>query len=177
MANGLTGKEHAFVAAYIGEAARGNATKAAELAGYAPKTAYSAGGRLLKDVEVQAAIQAWRDEVKASAITDLSYRVSRLSELEQRMWGVVDARAKAYADSDVIGGETGIVVMQYKAVGSGSDAQIVEEYVADTALVKAIQSVYDDVAKEMGQRTEKVDITGSFTRRVIVELPPTEGVG
>ena len=60
MPNGLTAKEHAFVAAYLGEA-RGNATKAAEIAGYSPKTAYSAGGRLLKDVEVQAAIQAWRD--------------------------------------------------------------------------------------------------------------------
>lgn len=171
---GLNAKQTAFVAAYLGDA-RGNATEAARIAGYSERTAYSQGHDLLKKPEIQAAIQAWRDEVKASAITDLSYRVARLTELEQRLWGVVDARQKAYAGSKVIGGETGIVVLQYKAVGSGPDAQIVEEYVADTALVKAIQGVYDDVAKELGQRTEKVDVTGSFTRRVIVELPPAEG--
>lgn len=175
MAEGLTAKEHAFVAAYCGEAARGNATKAAEVAGYSAKTAYSAGSRLLKDVEVQAAIQEWRDAVKVSAITDMSYRVARLSELEQRLWSVVDARQAAYANTEVIGGDSGIVVLQHKAVGSGPSAEIVDEYVADTALVKAIQSLYEDVAKEMGQRTEKVDITGSFTRRVIVELPPADG--
>lgn len=37
-----------------------NATQAAIRAGYSPKTAYSMGQRLLKDVEVQAAIQEAR---------------------------------------------------------------------------------------------------------------------
>lgn len=171
MPNGLTAKEHAFVSAYLGEA-RGNATKAAEIAGYSTKTAYSAGGRLLKDVEVQAAIQAWRDEVKVSAITDLSYRVARLSELEQRLWGVVDARQQAYAGTDVIGGETGIVVLQHKAIGSGPDAQVVDEYVADTALVKAIQGVYDDVAKELGQRASNVNIGGELGIRRYIGVDP-----
>src|SRR5690606_33384313 len=44
-----------FVEAYMG-AARGNATEAARLAGYSPKTAYAQGSRLLKDAEIQAAI-------------------------------------------------------------------------------------------------------------------------
>lgn len=171
MAEGLTAKELAFVSAYIGEA-RGNATKAAEIAGYSKKTAYSAGGRLLKDVEVQAAIEAWRAEVKVSAITDLSYRVSRLSELEQRMWQVVDARQKAYADTEVIGGESGIVVLQHKAVGSGPSAEIVDEYVADTALVKAIQGVYDDVAKELGQRTTNLNVSGELGIRRYIGVDP-----
>ena len=50
----LTGKQKRFVEEYLCDL---NATQAAIRAKYAEKTAYSAGQRLLKDVEVQAAIQ------------------------------------------------------------------------------------------------------------------------
>ena len=49
----LNAKRQAFVDAW-----EGNATAAALAAGYSPKTAYSQGQRLLKNVEVQAAIKA-----------------------------------------------------------------------------------------------------------------------
>lgn len=52
MAGKLTAKQQRFVDAYDG-----NATKAAIAAGYSEKTAYSAGQRLLKNVEIQTAIQ------------------------------------------------------------------------------------------------------------------------
>lgn len=45
----------AFIEAYIANG--GNSTDAAKVAGYSPKTAYSQGGRLLKRVEIQAAIK------------------------------------------------------------------------------------------------------------------------
>ena len=159
VANGLTTKQAAFVAAYIGPA-RLNATKAAVIAGYSPKTAGAIGAENLTKPEIQAVISAWRDEVKQSAITDVSYRVARLHELESKLWDVVDARSEAYRNTNVIGGDTGIVVLQYKMIGGGENAQLVEEYQADTALAKAIQGVYDDVAKEMGQRVEKREHSG-----------------
>lgn len=43
-------KRARFVAEYLVD---GNATRAAQAAGYSKKTAYSAGGRLLKDVEIK----------------------------------------------------------------------------------------------------------------------------
>ena len=49
----LNAKRQAFVDAW-----EGNATAAALAAGYSPKTAYSQGQRLLKNVEVQDAIKA-----------------------------------------------------------------------------------------------------------------------
>lgn len=55
-----------FVEAYMGESA-GNATEAAKIAGYSPKTAYSQGQRLLKNVEIQAAIQERQDADPAIA--------------------------------------------------------------------------------------------------------------
>ncbi len=51
----LTEKQKRFVEEYLVDL---NATQAAIRAGYSPKTAYSTGQRLLKNVEVQAAIQA-----------------------------------------------------------------------------------------------------------------------
>lgn len=53
-----------FVDAYIGKA-NGNATKAAKEAGYSEKTAYSQGQRLLKNVEIQAAV---RERYRASTM-------------------------------------------------------------------------------------------------------------
>lgn len=60
----LTAKQQAFVEHYL---QCWNASRAARLAGYSEKTAYSQGARLLKNVEVQAAIQARLDELKMSA--------------------------------------------------------------------------------------------------------------
>lgn len=51
----LTPKQDRFVAEYLVDL---NATQAAIRAGYSQKTAYSMGQRLLKNVEVQTAIQA-----------------------------------------------------------------------------------------------------------------------
>jgi len=60
------GKRRAlFVEAYVTNG--GNATQAAITAGFSEKTAYSAGGRLLKDVEIAAEIVRRRAEVIAAA--------------------------------------------------------------------------------------------------------------
>lgn len=55
----LTARQSAFVEAYLVSM---NATQAAKEAGYSAKTAYSAGERLLRNVEVVAAIDAARAE-------------------------------------------------------------------------------------------------------------------
>jgi phage terminase small subunit len=55
MAGKLTTKQEAFVAAYIGPA-KFNATKAAEMAGYPPRSAYQRGYELVKNSDVRARI-------------------------------------------------------------------------------------------------------------------------
>ena len=59
MAAKLTAKQQAFVAEFLVDL---NATQAAIRAGYSEKTAYSQGQRLLKNVEVDAAIKAAQAE-------------------------------------------------------------------------------------------------------------------
>ena len=53
----LSEKQRRFVEAYMGEAA-GNATRAAELAGYSPKTAYAIGAENLRKPQITSAIAA-----------------------------------------------------------------------------------------------------------------------
>lgn len=58
-------KRDLFIKAFISN--RGNATQAAISAGYSKKTAYSAGCRLLKRVEVKAAIEVERRDASEKA--------------------------------------------------------------------------------------------------------------
>jgi phage terminase small subunit len=67
----LTMKMQAFVEAYCG-----NATEAALKAGYSPMSAYSQGQRLLKNVEVKAAIAARQAPSSAARIADRQERQS-----------------------------------------------------------------------------------------------------
>lgn len=60
----MTDKQRRFVEEYCVDF---NATQAAIRAGYSEKTAYSQGARLLKNVEIQAAIEARLEELAMSA--------------------------------------------------------------------------------------------------------------
>lgn len=67
----MTNRKRAFIREYPKDF---NATRAAKAAGYSEKTAYSQGQRLLKDVEVKAALDAliMSAEEAASIITDIA---------------------------------------------------------------------------------------------------------
>jgi phage terminase small subunit len=60
----MTARKRRFIDAYL---KCGVATAAAEAAGYSKKTAYSQGGRLLKDVEVCAALSKRTEKAAMSA--------------------------------------------------------------------------------------------------------------
>jgi hypothetical protein len=177
VANGLTAKQEAFVSAYIGEA-RGNASAAAKIAGYSVR---QSAGDVLSNPVVQTTIQAWRDEIKASGIASLEYRIVSLDDMEQRYKRLIEARAVAYADDEkAIGGETGLVVGQLKKVthvdetgddGTKTWTEEQWEYVADTAVTKEIRAIYDDVAKELGQRVDKINVSGSLRREYVLVNP------
>jgi phage terminase small subunit len=82
----LSERERRFVDAYMGKAA-GNATKAAELAGYSQKTCRQQGARLLTKVSIQAAI-------KQRAESD---PLARSREERQQFWRDVMAGTGKFA--------------------------------------------------------------------------------
>jgi hypothetical protein len=159
----LTHRQHAFIAAYLGDA-RLNATEAARLAGYSPKTAYSIGHDLLKKPEIQQVITAWRDEVKTQGIASLAFRVQRLDDLERRYAELIAARATDLAG--IPGGDTGLLVRVAKSLGQG---EYHLEYQADTALTKEIRELHRQVAIELGEWSEKRVHTGGDGSAIKVE--------
>jgi phage terminase small subunit len=107
----------AFVEAYITNG--GNATEAAISAGYSAKTAYSAGGRLLKDVDIAAAITARRGVLieKFELTTERTLReIARLAYFDPRKMYNADGSLKAIheLDDDTAAGIAGIEVDEIK---------------------------------------------------------------
>src|SRR4051794_23424083 len=91
----LSDRQEAFLAAYLGDAGR-NATKAAELAGY--RHPMQQGHRLLRNAEIQQAIQAWRDDLKNFAITSMTRRLEGIDGLRLKLFALIDSRAERYRD-------------------------------------------------------------------------------
>ena len=83
--NNLTGKQQRFVDEYPIDL---NATKAAERAGYSKKTAYSQGHRLLKNVEIQKALEIGREELSRKTGMSAAWVID---ELRKRYNALVDA--------------------------------------------------------------------------------------
>lgn len=77
----LSPKQERFAREYLLDL---NATQAAIRAGYSPKTAYSMGQRLLKNVEVQKAVQSAMDERSKRTEVNADYVLTNLLEIVER---------------------------------------------------------------------------------------------
>jgi phage terminase small subunit len=92
----LTLRRQKFVSEYV---ETGNATQAATLAGYSPRTAYSQGSRLLTFVEVQQAIETERQTLRARVELDQDMLIGELLSLyrESRSNGAYSAAVRCLA--------------------------------------------------------------------------------
>lgn len=91
----LTPKQQKFVDYYI---QTGNATEAAKLAGYSPKTAYSIGNENLNKPEIKNAIQARLKELESQRVANAQETLELITaimrgELESEEYAVVGTGA------------------------------------------------------------------------------------
>lgn len=132
-------------------------------------------------------VEETRRAMARLAIAKRHKRVAVLDQLHEGLLRVVAERAAAHAedaeqratedagtrflrsfigdDGSPAGGGTGLLVKQFKMVGSGPGAKIVAEYGIDTGLIKSIQALEEQAAKELGQWEEKVAHAGEITVR------------
>lgn len=85
-------------------------------------------------------------EVTDYAIAAKVNRVATADMLKNLLLEVRDARSKGK-----MGMETGLIVRREKALGSGDNMVIVEEYEIDPSLVMLIDKLHNSVATELGQ--------------------------
>lgn len=84
-------------------------------------------------------------------------RIDVLMEQADGMRRLRNARAE---DLDHIpGGNTGLLVHQVKSIGFAENNQVIDEYVFDSALSRELRETLKQAAQELGQWTEKQDIT------------------
>ena len=112
----------------------GNATEAAKKAGYAEKTAYSQGQRLLKHVEVKKRLQ------ELAAIAE-DAKIADIKEMQQKLTSIIRQEAKE---------EYPMVVNQ----GEYSEIQMVEK----TSSIKDVISAIEKLGKMQGAFTDKVQV-------------------
>lgn len=135
----LSARQELFCLEYIRD---GNATQAAIRAGYSPKTAYSTGQRLLKNVEVHARI----DELMA--------------DLQQEK--IADAEEVLRYLTSVIRGEA----TEEVAVGTPIGTEIITKHIGGREQVKAAELL----AKRYGLLTENVKLTGGLPVQIVDDM-------
>jgi hypothetical protein len=105
------------------------------------------------------------------AIGRRARRVAWLDDRHKEMLQIIAERAAAPEMQGVPGGTTGLLCRTVKSIGSGPSAREVEEYEVDTALLKEMREHLKQAAVELGQWSEKADVTvGPSQQVVVVEL-------
>jgi hypothetical protein len=87
-------------------------------------------------------------------------RLQVLSDIHERILTVIDERAADESMAAAAGYKTGLLVRTYKSIGSGDNAYKVEEYTADVQLLREIRAIQEQIARELGQWTEKREVSG-----------------
>jgi hypothetical protein len=137
-------------------------------AGYKKAGANANAARLMRDDSVSSRVAELRNDLSATTlqlqITERDQRLLALQDRWDRLRQAADARAVGDYAAMM---RTGIVVRKLRNIGSGKDAQVIEEYEIDTALVEALNSVERRAAIETGQEQENVNLTGQISAKSI----------
>jgi len=103
--------------------------------------------------------EALRQEILKTGIADVVVRVQR----RQRDWELLEQVRQERSGSEefrgVAGGTTGLLVRRLKQIGSGQNAETVEEFVIDHALLDQRLRLEEAVQKDLGQIVDKLDLT------------------
>ena len=145
-------------------------TEIAKIVGATPQTIYN----WRKSPEFKARV----DEIR-EGLCDATYdrgialrfvRVRALNDRWNRLRRVIEARADDPSMADVPGGSTGLLVHQVKGVGRGDDFQLIHEYVVDTGLLAELRAIEQQAAKELGQWTDKQEVSSQVAFKVYVNV-------
>ena len=116
-------------------------------------------------------IAAYADAIKDEGIANLLNRVASYNDIWHKMQTVIAERADSSEMQAVPGGKTGLLVHTYKMAG-GKEPVVMDEYAVDTGLLAEMRAHAKQAAQELGQWTEKKELTGKDgTPLVTVYLP------
>jgi hypothetical protein len=94
---------------------------------------------------------ATRAELLEHGIAVKALRMQQKDERWRLLQQVRQARAEDPESATIPGGKTGLVIVQFKAIGAGRDQVVYREYAVDTATLAAELALEESAAKEMGE--------------------------
>lgn len=103
------------------------------------------------------------EKILEAGVARRANRVRALDDRWRRMLRVIDERAASQEMANVAGGTTGLIVRDIKGVGKGDDFQLINLYSVDVGLLKELREVEKQAAQELGQWTEKRELSGSLS--------------
>lgn len=116
--------------------------------------------------------QAVQDAVQAAPVLAVrELRLARLQDRANRLDLIMNERAVDMASAP--GGKSGLLARQLKQLGSGKDAQVVEEYKLDTGLLAEFREHEKQAAIELGQWQESAGL--GATVQVVVPIQIVNG--
>jgi hypothetical protein len=104
--------------------------------------------------------QILSDRSMKYALARRERRIQVLSDAHERILTVIDERGADETMAAAAGWKTGILVRTFKSIGSGDSAYKVEEYAVDVPLLRELRAIQEQIARELGQWTEKREVSG-----------------
>ncbi len=104
--------------------------------------------------------EAYRAAVLSHGISLVENRVAAKHDRWLKIKQLILARASDPVMLDVPGGDTGLLIRQIKSIGFGKDSKIVEEFVSDTALLRALNDLEKEAAQDLGQWADRHELSG-----------------
>lgn len=124
------------------------------------------------------------EAMMGSFVAQRANRVAELDEIYRGLKVVVEERSAAYvADPDAHGGKGGFIVKTIKVIGTGKNQETITEYKVDSGLARELKDTLIHAAKELGQWSEKREVTGADgsplipVTEIVVDLSAGEGDG
>lgn len=90
-------------------------------------------------------------------------RLTTLDELYRNYKTVMRERAEQFAREHptIPGGKTGLIIKRERVIGLGANSERITEYVIDSEIRNAIESLGKEIGIETGQRSEKKEVSGA----------------
>jgi hypothetical protein len=108
----------------------------------------------------------WRQAVRQKGLAIVENRVTALMRRAALLETIRRERGKSEEMAGVPGGKTGLIVHQVKGIGKGEDFQLVDLYMVDCGLLSEMRAHEQQIAKELGQWTDKQTV--AFTPKALV---------
>ncbi len=97
---------------------------------------------------------------RKEAIYTVEGRIKQAADRHRRLQQLIDARAAEGGKAP--GADTGLLVKNYKSIGSGEYATAYEEWTTDVGMLREMREIEKQAAQDLGQWEQTVAVSGGI---------------